>query len=492
MEFTGLLFNAQDSNTYLAKMELGRRGEWLFQLSYTSESGGNGAFTFTFYLLLGKVAGLLNLPSIIIFHLARLVGGLALLAASYWFICRLFSEKTQRRFAFVLVCFSAGLGWMAFIFIKNPADFWVAEGYTFLSIFANPHFPLATALLILVIGLSAQCLEQYNKRYIILSAFLAFVLGFVHPFLLFTVGGVLGVFWLRLALEKRKPDWAGLVGLIGIGLTGIPGPFLTWIGTQNDPLLREWMSQNQTPTLDPVVMLAGYGLLIPAGLAGIWVVYTRIPANGWKLVTGWFFITLVLLLLPFSFSRRFLEGLHLPLCCLAAVGWYGLVANRIEVRKQMWSAGTFIAIASFSSLGMVVLASALLYLPNDDLFDPVRSPYLSAGEVGAIDWLRHNSPENAVVLSGPVIGNILPGRTPVRTFYGHSMETLQPEKKLEIMKQFFDLNTSNTVRLRIINEWHLNYLFYGWREQQLGFFNPSTEGWPILYEKDNVRIYALS
>ena len=35
--FTGFVYNTYDGNSYIAKMRLGARGEWLFHLPYTSE-----------------------------------------------------------------------------------------------------------------------------------------------------------------------------------------------------------------------------------------------------------------------------------------------------------------------------------------------------------------------------------------------------------------------------------------------------------------------
>jgi hypothetical protein len=513
-EFTGFLFNAHDGNTYLAKMEQGRQGQWVFHLSYTSETGGNGAVTFTFYLLLGKLAGLLNLPDIIVFHAARLLCGLLLLIVSYAFIALLFHQQDRRRWAFVLVCFAAGFGWILAPLGQLPPDFWVAEGYTFLSIFANPHFPLATALLLIALIWGLLGLESRQKaaaggwRYYAGAAVISFILGFVHPFMLFSLAGVLGLFWLRLALARRSPDWPGFFTLIGVGLAGLPGPFLTWIGTENDPLLKAWMRQNQTITLDPITTLLGYSFLVPLALVGVWWVERLLPKfimqdsslspeDGqqrllrWQLVTGWLLVTVVLILLPVSFSRRFLEGIHLPLCCLAVAGWYDVIVPRLARRWRQPLRRSLTTVMSLSSVGMVILTIAFLFMPDTDIYEPVRSPYLSAGELGAFDWLRHHATTGDVVLSGPLLSNVLPGRAPVRVFYGHSMETLNPEQKLDILRQFSDVNTSMTTRYAIISQWNLKYLVYGWRERKLGDFDPSTGGWPQVYNYDNVQIYQL-
>lgn len=498
-EFGGFLFNASDGNTYLAKMEEGRQGSWLFYLIYTGEPGSSGAFTYLFYLLLGKLAGLLSLPNILVFHLARLVSGLALLLVSWRFIQKLFADSLRQRFAFRLVCLSAGLGWLLVLVLPNPPDFWVAEGYTFLSIFANPHFPAATALLVLILAESRLGLETARFRTYWKAWLASFGLGFVHPFLLLTLAGVLGLFWLRRVLAFRKIDWSGFAGLIVVSLAGVPGPFLTWWGTTRDPLLNRWMQQNATPALDLPTMLGAYGLLVPLAAAGFWWVEKvlreketgdkeKVELLRWRLVTTWLVVTVVLLAVPFNFSRRFLEGIHLPLCCLATAGYFYIFPNAGYRLKER--ALTFLL--SLSSLGIVIVSVALLYLPHDDLYDPVHSPYLSRGEVAAIAWLKGNTRPGEVILTGPVLGNVLPGRVLRPVFYGHVYETVDSGRKLAQVRQFFDAATPASFRENLVRDERPSYLVYGWRERRLGGFDPAMAGWPLLFSQDDVRIYRLN
>ena len=52
--FTGFVYNTEDGNSYMAKMRLGARGEWLFHIFYTPEPH-QPALAFPFHLLLGKI-----------------------------------------------------------------------------------------------------------------------------------------------------------------------------------------------------------------------------------------------------------------------------------------------------------------------------------------------------------------------------------------------------------------------------------------------------
>ena len=53
--FTGLIFNPQDGNSYIAKMRQGFAGSWSFRLPYTPEPH-DGAPVYLFYLFWGHVA----------------------------------------------------------------------------------------------------------------------------------------------------------------------------------------------------------------------------------------------------------------------------------------------------------------------------------------------------------------------------------------------------------------------------------------------------
>jgi len=71
--FGGFLLNPVDGNSYLAKMDLGYSGNWLFSLSYTFETG-EAVFLFIFYIFLGHIARWIGAPLILIFHIFRIFG----------------------------------------------------------------------------------------------------------------------------------------------------------------------------------------------------------------------------------------------------------------------------------------------------------------------------------------------------------------------------------------------------------------------------------
>lgn len=117
--FSGFVIAVEDGNLYLAKMNQGAQGAWLFHLPYTSEPH-LGTLFHVFYLLLGKAAAITALlPPISLFHLARVISAALFLVVLYRFIAMFVASRAARRLAFLLITFSGGLGWLL-ILIGQP------------------------------------------------------------------------------------------------------------------------------------------------------------------------------------------------------------------------------------------------------------------------------------------------------------------------------------------------------------------------------------
>ena len=109
--FTGLIFNPQDGNSYIAKMRQGFVGFWSFRLAHTSEPHA-GALVYLFYLLLGHVVRWTGLPLIVVYHVARAAGGAVMLLALYGLASWLSDDVGERRVMFLLAALGSGLGWL--------------------------------------------------------------------------------------------------------------------------------------------------------------------------------------------------------------------------------------------------------------------------------------------------------------------------------------------------------------------------------------------
>ena len=129
--YSGFLFGVEDGHSYIGKMLRGSQGEWLFRTPYTPFLQG-GVFMYFPYLLLGKLAAPPGQHEqlVALYHLFRLVGGIALVFSTYDFLAIFLHDRDMRRFGTALVNLGGGLGWMSAVGVSGlwggdmPLDFY--------------------------------------------------------------------------------------------------------------------------------------------------------------------------------------------------------------------------------------------------------------------------------------------------------------------------------------------------------------------------------
>ena len=162
-EFMGVLPNPKDGATYLAKIQQGIDGNWLFELRHTPQSHDPAGFHM-FYLLLGQLARLLGLSTVLTFHLARVATSYFMFFALYQLGASIWQRVRPRRWFFMLISAGSGLGWLGLIFFEGvlAPDLVIAEAFPLLSAYTNPHFPLAIGITAI---LAAQAIVAFRPGY---------------------------------------------------------------------------------------------------------------------------------------------------------------------------------------------------------------------------------------------------------------------------------------------------------------------------------------
>jgi len=89
------VINSQDTYTYVALIEQAKQGKVFFTNLYTNENQ-IASLIRPSYFVIGRIAALLNISSILAFHLARIILSIAFLAVLYKFIC-LFFESAKKK-----------------------------------------------------------------------------------------------------------------------------------------------------------------------------------------------------------------------------------------------------------------------------------------------------------------------------------------------------------------------------------------------------------
>jgi hypothetical protein len=504
-DFSGFIINAEDANTYLAAMRQGAQGAWRFRLLYTSEDHP-GAFLYLFYLLLGHLSVLIGLSLVLTYHLARLFCSLALLIVAYFFIAFFIRRRAVRWIAYLLVCFSSGLGWLVLLINPtppggiSPIDFWLMDAYTFFTILLVPHFCLGVALLLLVFVFILDYFHRVRLLPLIVAVIASWLLAVVHPYLLLIAGCVLAGYWLLLLCLRRRLPLDEAKGMIALGGSLIPPlSYYYWTMT-SDPVMRAFSEQDITTSPPPSFYILGYGLVFLLAIGGF-IHILRQHRERELFLPAWLVVVAIMLYFPFKVQRRSITGLHIPLCILASLGLFKYVLPTVY-HSRVWRAISRVLsydrrrLRSFV-LNLIVVAtfpSNLYLLASSSLAALQGHPALfhTEAENEAIDWLADNSQPTDTILCSYRVGNYIPARIGHRVFLGHWDETIDYIQKRGAVETFFQSPTDDSTRLNLLRENGIAYLFYGPQERALGDFNPEDKPYLMkTFSNSEVSIYRV-
>ena len=474
--FGGFLFNPIDSNSYLAKMHLGWEGSWQFSLPYTAKPG-ESTYLFLYYLFLGQVARASHLSLVLTFHLARVGGALLMLLSMWRFFSASLQESRLVKLAFALAAFGSGLGWLASFFGVFTADLWVAEAYPFLSAYANPHFPLALAILMWVLTpLGEDSWPRGKLIRSLLTGLAGVALGIVLPFGVLVAGIVLaglGIWQVVEGVQILKSPFLSRLAwfMAGASLFLI---YDFWI-ISSDPSLRDWNAQNLTPSPSPIIFVISF---FPALLFGIPGILSLLQAKNerHRVLLVWCLTGITLLYLPIGLQRRLMMGLMIPLAGLSALGLQYLAHGTF--RRQVGLAGLLFLLAIPTNL-VVFLAGIHGVRIHDSLL------YLTRAESRGLEWLAEHTPNNALVLAAPETGLFIPAYSGQRVIYGHPFETMQAEEKKGLVVRLFN-GSAGPQDLTYVD--NIDFIFYGPREAQLGEPDFLLD-FNIVFQEEDVAIY---
>jgi hypothetical protein len=493
--FAGFLVNPVDGNSYLAKIYQGWRGEWQFTLPYTAEPG-EGAYLYLYYLFLGHLSRALDVPLLVVYHLARLVGALFMLWALYRFCLSVLREAPLVWLGFALAAFGSGLGWMALPLGFVSADFWVAEAYPFLSAYTNAHFPLILGILLVIltppqqqgIGGSHSFWQVLARHWTtaLLGVSLAILSPFAVAIALVVCLAVIGARWLF-----HRSGWVSQVytsRLVWLMVSGLPVlAYDLWVFRVN-PQLSAWNAQNITPALPPWDVLLSFSPVLILALLAAWRFWRERDSldsnafDAWLVPLTWAVAAIVLVYLPFNLQRRFILGLYVPLSVLAIWGLDWLAAGKPS-RFRILALLLFLLVLPTNLLLFVTARHGL------NNHDPLI--VLQREEFQALQWLKDNAPPDSLVVASPRTGLFIPAHTGRRVIYGHPFETVQAESEKQALVDFYSAGWSQAQRLDFLVRRKVGYVFYGPQEQALGKLPEMPQLTPV-FQLGDVTLYAVS
>jgi hypothetical protein len=484
--YTGFIVNPLDGHSYLAKMQQGAAGGWLFTLPFTTEPQ-DGAYIYVHYLLLGHVAARLGLSPILAYHLARSLAAVAFLLVAYRFLACFVTGLGARRLTFIVVAVSSGLGWLVALAGVVAPDLWVPEANTFLTILVNPHFPLAEALILGVFLAVAAPFEWLasgaspDSGHSVWRAlgvvFASMGLAIVQPFAVLTVYATLGAFLLMRGVLTRSWPAAPWFRLVLGAVASAPALAYEYAAYSRGAFAA-WSAQNSTPSPSVGLLLVTYGLLWPLAVAGaVRCVQTR---RGLLLIL-WAALNVVLLYLPFSLQRRMIIGLHLPAAILAAIGLAQYVWPRLAHRRTFGAAAM-----------LVPLVPSTLFVLMVGFVGPTRHNwplFMTSGVRDALVYLHDRTSPADVVLAAPETGLFIPAWAGNRVIYGHPLETIDAARKRAELESACQ---GQSATAELIRRYGVRYVFIGPLERACGGGLAAPQGSSVAYSNDEVRIYRVA
>ncbi len=500
MTFLGAFGNPDDTSAYLSAMREGARGGWLRHYPFTSEPH-EPALYFPFYILLGKLFG----PSLAVFHGARLACTLLLALVIYRLAALLFPDRLTRRTALLLTLFSGGLGWLLVLvgvadrFIP-PIDIRWPEATTFLASFISPHFTLGITLelTVFLLFLLLQTARPGKRTLYTLFAAMAHLgLSLVFPFSVVTVSAVLIAY--SLVLVIREGALVALKRSLLIIAPVVPISLYYLVLFRFIPFWEKaFLTMADDPSPPLFALPFGYGIVALLAVAGLVSLRQGEVSSLDLFLPTWVGINLVLVYLPVKHQGRFAQGFHVALSLLAAAGLCHWLLPRLRgssllhrlarysPHPEITLRNVFIILAVPSSLMVSLLGFKILATEH-------HFPYfLPNEEVAAVAWLGERVDFQDVVLSSYGIGNYIPAHTDSRVFLGYRFETLDWEKKRDLLIEFYDAETEDEFRRKLLSEHGITYVYYGPEEKSLGDFDPSGVSYlSLLYARSGVKIYRV-
>jgi hypothetical protein len=450
--FMGFFYLGDDANTYLAKMRQGWEGSWAWQNRYTTESSPT-AYLFMFWIVLGHLAALLNLPLIVVFHLARVGAAFALMAAAWFMICHFIEDTSARRFAFFFCAVGLGMGYVIqalghpviFGNQTDTLDWRMPELTAFYSVLALPHFAWSGVFAAVGIGLTFKAIQRGSFVLAILAGLAWLGQASIHPQMPILMGGATAA-----ALVLRPPPPRGWIAA-GIAFA-IPAPYIlySYLAFVGNPEVQRWTfhSKNALPpeSISLLFAIAPQLLLALTGLPGALRRRTREDL----FLVAWLVLLAAILYLPNpagDLRRRFLDGLYLPLVILGARGMYETIIPRLRsLRARALVPFSYVCFATIGSAFLVLAPLAVAALPQYTV---------TTAEYDGLTWLG-NEPAGRV-LAMPGVGLYIPAYSPDTVYVGHYDETFDYLNKTQIALAAL---TGQTDIQQFIQDNHIRYVVW--------------------------------
>lgn len=493
------VINSQDTYTYVAFIEQARQGRFYFENLYTTEPQTPSLVRPSYYLL-GRLGAFLVLPSIVLYHLGRILFSILFCIILYIFLGQFFKSSGKRLLSFAIILTATGWGYFVAGLFSKVADLWIPEANTFLSLQEAPHFILSQSLMLLSFlfllkGWQSSLHKEKIRRttiYFSLVFVVLFALGFEHPYDLLLCTGTAFFAGIYLWFANKVPKKALIISILLVILVSVLGNLYQYIQTLTNPIINNWAQQSSSPT--PMDYLLGFGFIIVFAVLGLekYLTSRKTPEI---LIIAWIATTSILIYSPIFFQRRLSEGFHIPLSILATEGVImsalfvsGFVVQRAKKIVYRVFIVILVILMTFGTI-LGVLAD-IKTIQNDSV--NAYYYYLLNAEVQGMVWLRDKTTPQDVILSNWFYGNIIPGVTGRKVYIGHKAQTNNFDGKVRLINKFI-LDKNADSAYKFLKDNHITYVFVGNDDTMLTYgFKPDAKPYLIkVFDEGGARVYRV-
>lgn len=483
-QFMGLAFNIADHFQYFSWMREGQT-QILVPNQLTPENSEPLLFNLL-WLVLGRLEGLTGLDYAFWYQFIR-VGATIFAGISFYFFASIVFTNVSKRISATLIgMLAGGLGWLLVVEkyvrdipdLNSPFAIYTSEPNTFFTALSFPHFTIAAGLITLVLAFVLIGQKSQSLRYAWIAAVLALLLSMQHAYDMFIIYPVIGLYalfiWIR---DRRFPMYLFKLGIIVVLISMWPALQAYYITTA-DPVWKGVLAQfdnagawTPAPWLLPILM----GL---AWLMAIWALDIKTP---WKdrddthlFIMAWFLSHFVVIYLPLNFQIHLLSGWQVVGGVLATIGLFTRVLPWLQKRfaktpqPVLWRRLVAVFLLLIIPTNLYLLAWRFLDLnrtQRQELYvdaaghaDAEARYFLRTTEVAALNYIEANVTSTDVVLSTHDIGQYIPALTGARSFLGHWAQTLNFFDKRAMVEAFFNPETPDSERQRILSEFNVDYV----------------------------------
>lgn len=452
--FSGYVLNVDDDCVYGSWIRQIADGNWLIRNQFTTEPQRALQFN-VFFLLLGLVARVGHLSPAAVFHIARILLGVALLLVVWKFSERFLKDREERLLVIPIVGLSAGLGWIVPFMpgFQGPVDQWQTEAITFLSLYGNPLFLVGLILMIRAIHFLFKMEESGSWRDAGMAGLMLLLLGNIHTYDVLTVGAVWTAYLVVEAVCQRRIAWRSIGMSAAAAAISLPALGYQYYLYSHESVFRTRVG---TPTLSPAfwAYLAGYGFVLILAAFGAW--FALKERRQALILVVWSVVGFLMPYAPIAQQRKLVMGLHIPLAILATVA-VAMIARRSGPK---WGGiAAIVLVTAMIPSNLTFMARDIEFIGESRLA-PYPGVYIPDSELRAMQWLRDHTKRANTVLAFPETARFVPSIAGNQVYYGHWSETPDYRGKIREWAQFADLTTPDEWRRAYLKRTGARYIIY--------------------------------